>query len=63
MDTKDQEITPQTLSWENIYEIKIIGDDNFFFRCPSQVIDKYQGNYQYYRHLIYNYIYIKIKKV
>ena len=30
MDTKDQEITPQTLSWENIHEIKIIDDCNFF---------------------------------
>ena len=57
MDTEKKEIIPQTLSGENMHELKIIGDGNCFFRCLSQVIDKYQGNFQYYRHLIYIYIY------
>ena len=61
MDSKNEE-SLQTLNRENYTEIKNISDGNFFYRCISQAMDNYQDNYLYYRHLIFVYIYIKIKK-
>lgn len=45
------------LPLEDYIEVSIIGDGNCFYRCLSQAIDHTQENYQYYRTIIYNYIY------
>ena len=45
----------ENLEIKNLIETQIIGIGNYFYRCLCLEIDQTQGNYRYYRSLVYNY--------